>query len=173
MRSSYTLYGTIEQDLWVFTIGYRGQAVHCRIQIVAVNEKLFSRATFLPAMTISLMSRTWLIVSTGASKVTSAIKGVMSVQTNHYQSCCSGTVKPIQFCPIPLQTRWIYSTGTIWCIMDEGEQSCLSGRVQQQTVLMIGKRPRDKMCIVDMSSCNRFNRNCNEHINHTVLITSL
>lgn len=73
----------------------------------------------------------------------------MSKQTRHYQSCCT----VVQFGPIPLQTRWIYSTGKIWYIMNEGEQSRLSGRILQQTVLMIGKCPRDKMCTVYMGSC--------------------
>lgn len=55
--------------------------------------------------------------------------------------------------------------------MDEGEQSCFSGRVQQQTVLMIGRRPRDKMCIVHMSSCQwiqmpTVNTMCIDHIEH-------
>lgn len=61
--------------------------------------------------------------------------------------------------------------------MDEGEQSCLSGRVRQQTVLMIGKCPRDKMCIVYTSSCqwmqmHRVNTNSGEHIDHAVLTTT-
>lgn len=61
--------------------------------------------------------------------------------------------------------------------MDEGEQSCLSGRVQRQTVLMIGRFPRDKMSIVYMSGCqwiemHRVKTNSNENIGHTVQVTT-